>query len=273
VKQAFFGNLPAFATFTSNWFVELDNPRVIFYFAWSLAAEEQFYLCWPWIERYFSKVWPAVIAIGALIVSQTAGLMLATKQSDAFALKVIGSIPAAILFGVILAHALHSPTWFGRLWTFAGRRGSALLAAVCTIVALSIEPALGFFGELVTAWSLMLLVAACVVREDNDLAPVLRLRAVAWIGTISYGIYLMHMLSVSAVRRVLDRVGEPSPYWEFLGGAMLSIGVASVSYWTFERYFLRLKDRWFADNPAGKVEGPSLPASESAGPARAAAPS
>jgi peptidoglycan/LPS O-acetylase OafA/YrhL len=39
--KAFFANLPYFATYTSNLFVEL-RERVIFYFAWSLAAEEQF---------------------------------------------------------------------------------------------------------------------------------------------------------------------------------------------------------------------------------------
>ena len=50
-RGQFMANLPAFATFTSNWFVAIDAPRVIFYFAWSLAAEEQFYLIWPWIER------------------------------------------------------------------------------------------------------------------------------------------------------------------------------------------------------------------------------
>ena len=62
----------------------------------------------------------------------------------------------------------------------------------------------------------------------------------------------MHMLSVSIVRRIFAGTGEVAPYWEFVSGAMLSIGVASLSYWTFERYFLRLKDRWFADKPTEK---------------------
>jgi peptidoglycan/LPS O-acetylase OafA/YrhL len=46
----FWQNFPAFATYTSNWFVNLDNGAehgVTFYFAWSLATEEQFYLFWP----------------------------------------------------------------------------------------------------------------------------------------------------------------------------------------------------------------------------------
>src|SRR5262245_44922164 len=41
--QQFFHSLPAYMTYTSNWFVKMEDERVIFYFAWSLAAEEQFY--------------------------------------------------------------------------------------------------------------------------------------------------------------------------------------------------------------------------------------
>lgn len=50
--REFWGNLPAYATYTSNWFVDLKGERVIFYFAWSLATEEQFYLVWPWVQKY-----------------------------------------------------------------------------------------------------------------------------------------------------------------------------------------------------------------------------
>jgi peptidoglycan/LPS O-acetylase OafA/YrhL len=35
--------LTAFFTYTSNWFVDLGDP---FYFAWSLATEEQLYSLW-----------------------------------------------------------------------------------------------------------------------------------------------------------------------------------------------------------------------------------
>jgi peptidoglycan/LPS O-acetylase OafA/YrhL len=42
-RAEFFANLPSFLTYTSNWFVTLEpDKRIIFYFAWSLATEEQF---------------------------------------------------------------------------------------------------------------------------------------------------------------------------------------------------------------------------------------
>jgi peptidoglycan/LPS O-acetylase OafA/YrhL len=175
-RAVFFSNLPAFATFTANWFVDLDGPRVIFYFAWSLAAEEQFYLCWPWIERFFAKWWPVIVAGVLLVVSQCAGYLFGAHFGGVLALKIIGSIPAAILFGVVLAHVLNSERGFARVWAFAGRRGSGVTAVGLAAAALSAEPVLGFIGELITSAVLTLLVATCVVREDSDLAPVLRLR-------------------------------------------------------------------------------------------------
>ncbi len=60
-ERQFWSNLPAFATYTTNWFVALDSDRVIFYFAWSLATEEQFYLTWPWIQKYL-RSWGHIAA-------------------------------------------------------------------------------------------------------------------------------------------------------------------------------------------------------------------
>ncbi len=255
-RRRFFENLPAFATFTSNWFVSLDG-RVIFYFAWSLAAEEQFYLCWPWIERKFPKAWPVAVAAVLLVVSTAAGLLLAGLPTHPLGLKIMASIPAAILLGVILAHVLNSRGGFARVWALAGRRGSALAALALTAAALCIEHRLGFFGELLTSGAMTLLVAACVVREDNDLAPLLRLRPVAWIGTVSYGVYLIHMLAVHVVRVALAQAGIVSAYADFVFGGLLAIGVATVSYLTFERFFLKLKDRWFSDARPAPASGPA----------------
>jgi peptidoglycan/LPS O-acetylase OafA/YrhL len=270
-RQAFFQNLPAFATFTSNWFVELDNPRVIFYFAWSLAAEEQFYLCWPWVERYFSRLGAIILATVALVGTQLAATFLLPRYGDVLVLRILASVPAAILCGVILAHVLNAPRSFAAVWSFAGRRESAIIAVVVAIAALNLDLALGVYGELLTAIAFTFLVATCVVREDNALARLLRIRAVAWVGTVSYGIYLVHMLSVGAVRRVLADVGVASPLWDFIGGALVSIAIASLSYLTFERFFLQLKDRWFSATPTRRAAEIHTTALDAAVPARATA--
>lgn len=285
-RHGFFVHWPAFATFTSNWFVSLDNPRVIFYFAWSLAAEEQFYLLWPWCERYLSGLWPLLAAALALALSQGAGLASFPLPPDQLSLplRMLSSVPAAILLGVILAHLLHSPAGFRALAAVTGRRGSAAGALVLALVALGVSPALGAGADLAIALAFTLLVSACVIRPDHDLARILTLPAIAWIGQVSYGMYLLHMLSVNAARRLLAVLHLDSPYVVFLGGTLLAVIVASLSYRYFERYFLQLKDRFFRDDarapthpplpllrpdPAARGPGIIPPASgQSAGPAQ-----
>ncbi len=242
-REGFFANLRYFATFTSNWFVALDSPRVIFYFAWSLAAEEQFYLCWPWIERKFSGIGPVIIALGGLLVSQGARLAHESGESTGVLLKIVSSVPAAILAGVVLAHVLNGRTGFRVLQSIIGRRGSALAAGAVAVLAIAIEPWLGLAGEPLVAMSLALLVGACVIREDNDLALLLTARPVVWVGVVSYGIYLVHMLAISIARRALSAADIDSPFAVFGAGTLVAIAIASLSYVTFERFFLRLKDR------------------------------
>ena len=251
-RQAFFGNLPAFATFTSNWFVSLKNPRVIFYFAWSLAAEEQFYLIWPWFERFLRGARPLLVAFGALLITQSVAIATSAKNPAALplALRIISSVPAAILLGVILAHLLNSPATFRFWYGIIGRRGSALAALVLTLAALGARPALGSAADLVTAVSMMLLVAACVVREDNDLARILSTTVVAWIGKVSYGMYLFHMIAVNLIHRLASALGHSSPYLDFAGGVLLAVGMASLSYLFFESRLLKVKDRLFRENAA-----------------------
>lgn len=249
-RNAFFGHLPAFATFTSNWFVSLENPRVIFYFAWSLAAEEQFYLVWPWVERFLRGAWPLLGALVALLVAQ--GVAIGTSSQNPMALplalRIVSSVPAAILLGVMLAHLLHSPTAFRLLHGISGRRGSAVAALIFLLAALGMVPALGPAENLVIASAMMLLVSACVIREDNDLARILSNPVVAWIGKVSYGMYLFHMIAVNLSHRLSSALGYSSPYLDFAGGVLLAVGMASLSYLFFESRLLKVKDRLFREN-------------------------
>jgi peptidoglycan/LPS O-acetylase OafA/YrhL len=260
-REAFFNNLPAFATFTANWFVNLDNARVIFYFAWSLAAEEQFYVVWPFIERFVRGKWPLAVALAVLVITQAVGLLAGDLVRTQLGLRIIASVPAAIVLGVMLAHLLHRPDTYARIWRVAGQRGSAACAAILAVAALALGPQLGdAAGDLLISVTLALLVATCVVREDNDLTVMLRWRPVVWIGTVSYGMYLMHMIAVNLVRKAGAAAGiAPSPYFDFIAGSVAALALATLSYLTYEKFFLKLKDRWFGGEKT-TISKPAVPA-------------
>ena len=255
----FWASLPAFLTYTSNWFVSLDDSAggegVIFYFAWSLATEEQFYLFWPalmmllfWLTR---RHWTAAFAALLLL-----GLQVMSKAGDTDAslgLLVFSSLAPAILLGAMFAVLLHHKGSFQLLWPVLGHHWMPALVLLVLLACLQFEA-----DGLLTRFVMAVFVASVALREDSVLHPVLTWKPLVFVGSISYGIYLMHMLAANVVRRI---VGHPTGIDVFIGTLLLVLVMASLSFRYFERPILRLKDRLRALEPAAP-----LPPVNTAGP-------
>lgn len=227
--QYFLSKLPSFLTYTSNWFVDLGaGDSVIFYFAWSLATEEQFYLFWPPLLAVLlllsaRRTVHILVALGMLIVvSQIAS----ASSSNSLAVTILGSLALPILLGAALAVMLHAPTGYAALRGVLGQRWSAPVLALALVASITVPT-----PEQVTQVAMASLVAAMCMREDSLLHPALRWRPLARVGVVSYGIYLMHMLVANAVRPVL---GEQFGVAVFAVTTVVVIGVATVSFRVFE---------------------------------------
>jgi peptidoglycan/LPS O-acetylase OafA/YrhL len=243
--RAFFANLPAYATYTSNWFVERSgDERVIFFFAWSLAVEEQFYLTWPWVERFATKSVKigGLLALLVVVFANHLGWLRPLIPSESLAHRILWQIAPTILFGVIAAHCIHSRFGFVALNTVLGRSWSAPAAMLAVIGAAAVERQ-GQAWEYVVYLSLVALVIACTIREDNGLARILRFRPFVRMGTVSYGIYLMHMLGLNASARVATSVGVTNQWVIWIMGILFTYVAAELSFCTFERFFQNWKGK------------------------------
>jgi peptidoglycan/LPS O-acetylase OafA/YrhL len=242
----FWASLPYFLTFTTNWFVDrTPGERVIFYFAWSLAVQEQFYLFWPVILRYVRKRNAIAIPLAFLLVSDLAmwtGVVPNLEGSLVY--RMVASLDSPIFFGVLAAIILESERGFRLVHRVAGQPWS--IPAAASLVLLPVwypgEPR-DLFGLSITYF-----VAACV------LAPRWTTRIVATpvalhIGNVSYGIFLMHMLALNAVRRLLPDAG---PMLVFALGFPLVVLVATASHRWFEQPFMRLRDIRFPQPALGQ---------------------
>lgn len=238
--DAFWTNLPAFASYTSNWFVAPDSGSrhgVTFYFAWSLATEEQFYLFWPSLmvlvltfTRRSSMLAVAALSLLAIQVAAHAA------GPASFIAVVLASMAPAILFGVVFAVLLNDRRSFVFLYGVLGRRWMAPLALLATLACLQ------FGAPANLARFLMAVIVACVcAREDTWLHPVLRWRPLVFVGTISYGIYLLHMLAANVARVLLHREFGIDV---FLGTLAVVVPAAYLSYRYFESPLLSLKSRF-----------------------------
>lgn len=234
MAEPFFGDLPYLATYTSNW-IQGDTFLVI---AWSLAAEEQFYLLWPPLLALLGagafRIAGSVLLIGALVFAGVFDNALANLFGPEFRrLDMIQATFNPIVLGVLAA------AWHAKKSRFSQR--SAPLFMLALVLALASWPGpepMGAARGLVQV-AMAGLVLSCVARENHALAPVLRWKPLARLGVVSYGIYLLHMFLRIWLGQWLEAGMDLFLLTMF--GAWL---VAEVSYLCLERPFLRMQERF-----------------------------
>jgi peptidoglycan/LPS O-acetylase OafA/YrhL len=238
----FFHYLPGFLTYTYTWCITPSWPTGPFNLAWTLATEEQFYVFWPLVFRFFRGIWASVIIIAVIALRLAAGYGWTYRLLPPGSLpaRIVLSVAVPICLGVLLAYALNSKRGFRFLFPILGRKWSAPAAlawlAICLI---PLHP-----SALIAYVATVTLIGTCVIREDNGLAPILKLRPIAFIGVLSYGMYLSNSLFVNVALQVLGRIGLNHPLFVFPIGVGLTTAAAYFSYQYFETPFLRLKSRF-----------------------------
>lgn len=242
----FMGNLKYFLTYTSNWFVPLDQPRVIFYFAWSLATEEQFYVMWPSVEKFFSEKWAILTAVGLIAISTLAGMGLFAFifPLESLPTTILKNIAVAIVLGVLFAHVLHHRKSFNIAYKILGHPWSCVIALAGLFLAMFLPAKLTVMNYNLVFLMMLFLIGSCVIREDHWFAKPLAWKPIALVGLLSYGIYLMHMLCYNTVKQLCSLASVSYKYLAFPLTTLLVVGAAWVSYTYFESYFLRLKERF-----------------------------
>jgi peptidoglycan/LPS O-acetylase OafA/YrhL len=255
-EGTFFHYLPYFLTYTYTWFISPHWPTGPFNLAWTLSTEEQFYFFWPLLLRFFRGAWPAVTIV-SLIVLRTAtadGWTSHFLRTGWLPTRIVLSTSVAICMGVLLAQALHSERCFRWLWFVLGQKWSAPAAAAATALCLY-PPKIAWWGAFLTTTSL---VGACTIREDNGLARLLRFRPIAYMGVLSYGMYLLNSVSAHAVELPLSALHLQNPLLVFPLALVFAMGAAFLSYHYFESRFLRLKTRFSRLQPE-RMEGTPEP--------------
>jgi peptidoglycan/LPS O-acetylase OafA/YrhL len=234
--QAFFRNVLYFATYTSNLFVPLDG-RTIFYFAWSLATEEQYYLLWP----------PALVVLSSFRRTSFPLFALAMSciAAECAGSTMLSLVPIAMIVGTLLAMVLHTPQGFSLAYRCLGHSSTPLAMLLMLAMAIGWDSTSGFVADLLCVG----LVGSCIIREDHILSKWLAWRPLSYIGMISYGMYMMHMLAKSLSVKLLGAVKLPNDGFLVFGLTVsIAIIAATISFYTFEAFFLRLKHSW------GKVQ-------------------
>jgi peptidoglycan/LPS O-acetylase OafA/YrhL len=225
----------ASASYTMNWYRAFEwGPDYVLGHTWSLAAEQQFYVLWP-LAFILIRGRRPVVWLMALALTTTAwrfylagtGASPIRTYNDFFAHAdplLMGCILALVKVPKSLAQVCSYLWW---LWL------SAFLIFVATV-------SYGeWFGD-TAGISLggLIGVALLLASPQGPIRGILTWRPLVFTGKISYAFYLWHF---------------PLLNWHRLPPLLAVVAaylIATLSYFTVERYFRRLKNRQTADPSA-----------------------
>jgi len=258
-------------TFTANFArIREGDLGPSFVHLWSLAVEEQFYLMWPLLlyllpTRYLRWVPVAIIILAPVARTVIFQWLRARGHDVEFAARAVYVLPVtqfdafaagAAISILKLERIRNAGHWFLLGLTVTAIGGAAVLAMsyiwgpgafwASLGYALYLEQSYGY----IWAYSLINLVSAFgIVCALQGLGParMLEKQPFAWIGRISYGIYVYHLpllffgKSVLAASGIAQRgVVRPVFFVVWLATVVL---ISSASFRLLETPFLKLKGR------------------------------
>jgi peptidoglycan/LPS O-acetylase OafA/YrhL len=242
------------ATFTYNVVYLLLTYKVfvVYFHLWTISYEEQFYAVIPWVIRKISLrrlkvIWLYLCGffiMGSLIraifiyfnVKHPAVYMLPITHFEA----ILGGIAIGLgLFDGLLVNVK------GWILLLAGLGLNALIFALPNTYEIGWNLILTY--PLVGAG--MTLTVLGVTKSDNSIInKLLKSELQVYLGKISYGLYIFHLLGLSLVIRVTQGIlgnnisGETNQAVYFFASLLITILLSIASYHFLEKPFLKLKE-------------------------------
>ncbi|MGZ3886220.1 MAG: acyltransferase family protein [Flavisolibacter sp.] len=245
-----------FWSYFQNWLMVHKGPAPVPFLShfWSLAVEEQFYVLWPvliFFIRGLDNLKKAIyVLLGVALIIRVCTWMLHPEEVEVFYCNTFTRMDS-LLAGCFLAVHL--------------RQGKEISPNIIKLVVLGfttlIVASLAIFGNVrqdnllfpTIGYSISAAFFAVtlylLIRHETYILPWLKhLKALSFVGKISYGMYVYHLpiylLLSYLFSRILDNgTGSPSApaFLISLGSLLLTVIASTLSFYFLEKPILNLK--------------------------------
>ena len=222
---------------------------------WSVAVEEQFYLTWPLILslvplKKFRFVFPAIMLMSLVFRSFYTG-----NNDHDFAVRyfhtfsVIGDMALGGLFAYLVSYENKFKTFITNM-----SRGTIIMIYVLTLVFTLFKDNLFVPGVAVVFERLVIafLFGMIILEQNyakNSFYKMGRLKLMSNLGVFTYGLYCLHFLGLYFAIKLMNSMHlngslNAVAFAMILVALLISIGISLMSYHLYEKWFLRLKDKF-----------------------------
>lgn len=219
---------------------------------WSLAVEEQFYLTLPFLVRLVPprRLFSILVAGIGLAELLRLVLLFLAPNNWTFYFVLMPCRADALLLGVVGAYVLRKPNW--NEWLRANRKSLWIPLVVSGIGILWLArllPTTGYTlmakgGYTAIAIFYLCLLLYGLLSPDSLLSRCLRWRWLGGLGTIAYGVYLLHELMLNAFfgafRSSTPLITSAADFMLTLAALSSTIVVCWLSWRFFERPLVRI---------------------------------
>jgi peptidoglycan/LPS O-acetylase OafA/YrhL len=222
---------------------------------WSVAVEEQFYLTWPLILsivplRKFRYVFPSIILFSLIFRSFFTGgddHDFAVRYFHTF--SVIGDMALGGLFAYLVSYENKFKTFITNM-----SRPMIIMIYVFTLVFTLFKDYI-FVPGIAVAFERIVIAAlfGMIILEQNysknSFYKMGKLKTISNLGIFTYGLYCLHFLGLYFAIKVMNSMQlngslNAVAFSMILLALLLSIGISLMSYHFYEKWFLRLKDKF-----------------------------
>lgn len=234
----------SYLTFTQNLWMATHNTFVpVLSYTWSLAVEEQFYLTLPWIIFYLSRKTIVNVLLFTVLTLPVLRCLLFIVGYGDVAMHVLSparadTLALGVLAAMIVRHqAALDLVVRAKNYFRVAALGPFVVLAVATLRDWRMgTPYMGLYGYSSIALCYFCLLLELVIFPNTKLAAWFCIAPLRWLGTISYGAYLLHQV-INVVCNRLIASQNPGLLWTFISMAAATIatlGLAHLSWKLFE---------------------------------------
>jgi len=241
--------LSLYALFAAN-IVEVSRYRIAggLVVLWSLSVEEHFYLIWPFAIRFLRRRSLLILCAALLIGEPVLRALVARHISDRNIIYMLTPFQLdGLVAGSMLSLLCESEGARATITRWSRPFAVALVALYVTLSVLwkpfSFESNTVIFKSL--GYSLVALLAAAIIASvylhpRNIVSRALASWPMVFLGTISYGFYLFHLLLIDLCGRIVEHLyGYPRFFRAVAMAFVLTLALSWLSFHFYESPVIR----------------------------------